>query len=121
MESIINRIKYRFAMFVILGFAVIGLATVSLVVHEYVHKWDYAEVSSYGEMALFILPDNNSSWIEYFKNGRMGSYAFMVEEDKYDEFLEVEDGAEVRAYSSTIPILIVFVFCMFLLIDKVIE
>jgi Zn-dependent protease len=94
-------------------FAVLGILTSSVFLHELYHYYDLRDVTIPGDICFMNLPSENLTIIKALHSWT-GRYNYYLDEDKLEEFKEARKYAEFKAYG--VQIIFVLISTIFLMI-----
>lgn len=106
-----------FGLFLFYVFALIGMITASVVLHEYSHKIDYKEISKDGEIALFVIPDN-MSFKTFFSEQALAQYTYSYYMEDKEEESRISKYTEWKAYGVTITIVLIFLISQLIVLKR---
>lgn len=110
-----KKITKNLSLFIFYIFALIGVITISTILHEYSHKEDYGKISSNGEIALFIIPDD-ISFKEFILNGAIAKYNYEYYSKDIDEENRISKYTEFKAYGISLLIFLLFLIVQIVVI-----
>jgi hypothetical protein len=73
----------------IFSVVLIDLVVMSIVLHEYVHKFDYRNIEKFNEKMCILDCDGNAGYY---------SFEYYLDEENYQKYLEISKYTEFHAY-----------------------
>lgn len=98
------------SLLIVIFFGLFGAIALGVVLHEYSHAQDFAQIAKNDQICALSLPTKPSQIVS---NG-LAYYSFEVEEGSEREIKakEISKYTEVKAYSITIAVLALFIVCL---------
>lgn len=101
--------KISFAILVLFG--VLGALFLATVLHEFFHYSDLGDTVNPEEICLFNLDLTEKTPLDSLFKTISGHYAFTLNQNKTDEYLEIQKTTETKAYTISILIMLLFFVC----------
>lgn len=107
---------FAFALFAMFGLA--GAVLTSIVFHEYTHAYDFKEVAQNDEICGLVLPKSADDVL----NSEGGYYKFGYKNnpETIEKVENIQKYTELKAYSITFFVLLLFVACFSILTKRLI-